>query len=159
MKNDLRNDRGIFIMNVFKSIMMKIIYNEEYEGINMNMSDSNIGARKMKNIRNHIFILNGIINEAIRNGKSVDIQILDYRQCFDSMWLEDCINDMYDCGVKNRNLAVIYEANKVNKVAVMTPNGLTERRNIEKIVMQGEIFGPLECSTGCPTILFPLLFC
>ena len=151
VKNDLRNDRGIFIMNVFKSIMMKIIYNEEYEGINMNMSDSNIGARKMKNIRNHIFILNGIINEAIRNGKSVDIQILDYRQCFDSMWLEDCINDMYDCGVKNRNLAVIYEANKVNKVAVMTPNGLTERRNIEKIVMQGEIFGPLECSISIDT--------
>ena len=49
VKNDLKNDRGIFIMNVFRSIMMKIIYNEEYENIDMNMSDSNIGARKMKN--------------------------------------------------------------------------------------------------------------
>ena len=26
VKNDLKNDRGIFIMNIFKSIMMKIIY-------------------------------------------------------------------------------------------------------------------------------------
>ena len=131
---------------------MKMIYNEEYPGIDRNMSDSNIGARKMKNIRNHIFILNGIINEAIKNGKSIDLQILDYRQCFDSMWLEECINDMYDYGVKNTNLALIYEANKVNKVAVMTPNGLTERKSIEKIVMQGEVFGPLECSISVDSI-------
>ena len=129
VKNDLKNDRGIFIMNIFKSIMMKMIYNEEYQIIDNNMSDSNIGARKMKNIRNHIFILNGVINEAIKNGKSIDIQILDYRQCFDSMWMEECINDMYDYGVKSTNLALIYEANKVNNVAIMTPNGLTERKN------------------------------
>ena len=45
-KNDLQNDRGIFIMNIFKSIMMKMIYNQEYETIDSNMSDSNIGARR-----------------------------------------------------------------------------------------------------------------
>ena len=150
-KMDLKNDRGIFIMNIFKSIMMKIIYNEEYDVIEMHMSDSNIGARKHKNIRNHIFVLNGIINEAIKKDKAVDIQILDYRQCFDSMWLEDCINDMFDYGVKSPNLALIYEANKVNKVAVMTPNGLTERKTVERIVMQGEVFGPLECSISVDT--------
>ena len=63
--------------------MMKMVYNDEYNIIDSNMSDSNIGARKDKNIRNHIFILNGIINDAIKNKKCVDIQILDYRQCFD----------------------------------------------------------------------------
>ena len=131
---------------------MKMIYNDEYGTIDLNMSDSNIGARKGKNIRHHIFVLNGIINEAIRNKKSVDIQILDYRQCFDSMWMEECVNDMYDYGVRNPNLAMIYEANKVNNVAVMTPNGLTERTKIEKIVMQGEVFGPLECSITVDTI-------
>ena len=115
------------------------------------MSDSNIVARRRKNIRNHIFILNGIINEAIKNKKSVDIGILDYRQCFDSMWMEDCVNDLYDYGVNNPNLALIYEANKRNKVSVMTPNGLTERETIEKIVMQGEVFGPLECSISVDT--------
>ena len=152
VKNDLKNDRGIFIMNIFKSIMMKMIYNQEYDVIDLNMSDSNIGARKKMNIRNHIFVLNGIINEALKTGKSVDIQILDYRQCFDSMWMEDCINDLYDYGVKSPNLALIYEANKVNKVAVMTPNGLTTRTNVEQIVMQGEVFGSLECSVTVDTI-------
>jgi hypothetical protein len=76
----------------------------------------------------------------------VDIQFLDYHQCFDSMWLEECVNDLYDSGVKNPNLALIYEANKTNKVSVMTPAGLRERETIKNIVMQGEVFGPIECS-------------
>ena len=132
---------------------MKLIYNDEYGTIDSNMSDSNIGARKNKNIRNHIFILNGVINETIKSKKNcVDIQILDYRQCFDSMWLDETINDLYEAGLTGRNLALIYEANKVNKVSVMTPNGPTSREEINKIVMQGEVLGPIECSVTVDTI-------
>ena len=67
------------------------------------------------------------------------------------MWMEECINDLFDYGVNGTNLALIYEANKTNKVAVMTPNGVTERTKVEKIVMQGEVFGPLECSVSVDT--------
>ena len=57
--------RRIFIVNKFRDILMKLIYDEEYEEIDFNMSDSNIGARKRKNIRNHIFIIHSVINESI----------------------------------------------------------------------------------------------
>ena len=145
----LENDRGIFIINIFRSILMKIIYNEEYEIIDSHMSDSNIGARKGKNIRNHIFILNGIINEVNNNkNRAIDVVILDYKQCFDGMWLQDSLNDLYDAGVKDRNLAIIYEANRKNKVAVKTPNDITDRIEIENLVMQGETLAPLECSVS-----------
>ena len=145
----LENDRGIFIINIFRSILMKIIYNEEYETIDSHMSDSNIGARKEKNIRNHIFILNGIINEVNNNkNRAIDVVILDYKQCFDGMWLQDSLNDLYDAGVKDRNLAIIYEANRKNKVAVKTPNDITDRIEIENLVMQGETLAPLECSVS-----------
>ena len=88
-KSLLENDRGIFILNVFRSILMKMIYADKYKIIDENMSDSKVGARKGKNIRNHIFILNGIINEALNTkDKSVDILIVDYIRCFDSLWLE-----------------------------------------------------------------------
>ena len=56
--------------------------------IDANMSDSNVGGRKRKNIRNHLFIVNGIITEALKQKKNIDIEILDYKQCFDSMWLD-----------------------------------------------------------------------
>ena len=71
------------------------------------MSDSNVGARKCKNIRNHIFVLNGVINEAVNNKKlSVDLQILDYKQCFDSMWMDECINDLWEAGIVDDKLAL-----------------------------------------------------
>ena len=79
---DLMNDRGIFIVDIFRSILMKLVYQEKYEMVDRQMSDSNVGARRGKNIRNHIFVLNGIINDVVQNGKeAVDIDILDYRQC------------------------------------------------------------------------------
>ena len=151
-KNSIESDRGIFIINIVRSILMKVIYSEEYDVIDENMSDSNIGARKHKNIRNHIFILNGIINETLNNKKkAIDVVILDYKQCFNGMWLEDCLNDLYEAGVQNQNLALIYEANSKNKVAVRIPGGVSERVEINGIVMQGEVMAPLECSVSVDT--------
>ena len=86
-KNDLQNECGIFGINLLRSILLNIIYNVEYENIDSNMSDSIVGGRKRKNIRNHLFIVNGIINETIKTGGNVDLEILDYKHCFDSMWL------------------------------------------------------------------------
>ena len=151
-KLDLNNDRGIFLVTVFRSILMKLIYNDKYDIIDQNMSDSNVGARKRKNIRNHIFIINGIINDVLNSkGKAIDIQILDYKQCFDAMWLEETLNDMYEAGIKDDNLAILYEANKTVEVAVKTPHGLTKREAFKKIILQGDVFGPLECSVSVDT--------
>ena len=49
-KMDLENDRGIFVVNLFRSILMKMVYNDKYTIVDGNMSDSNVGARKDKNI-------------------------------------------------------------------------------------------------------------
>jgi hypothetical protein len=148
-KLDLNSDRGIFIVNIFRSILMKLVYNDKYPTVDSNMSDSNVGARKGKSIRNHLFVVNGVINEVIKDKtKSLDIQILDYKQCFDSMWLEDTVNDLYEAGITDDNLALIYKSNENNQVAVKTPNGMTERMEMKKLVLQGEIFGPLECSVS-----------
>ena len=151
-KTDFENDRGIFIINIFRSIVMKMVYKDTYSLVDGNMSDSNVGARKNKNIRNHIFVLNGIINEAVNSkGMAIEIEVLDYKQCFDSMWLEETINDLWESGIKDNNLSLIYKMNEEVKVAVKTPFGLTERTSVKKVVMQGETFGPLCCSVQVDT--------
>ena len=125
MGPDLTNDRGIFLVNVFRSIIMKMVYQDKYEIIDENMSDSNVGARKNKNIRNHLFVINGVINDVLcRKEESIDIQILDYKQCFDSLWLEESVNDLWEAGVNDDKLALIAEANKSVKVAIKTPFGI-----------------------------------
>ena len=151
-KIDLSNDRGIFLVNIFRSIIMKMVYQEKFEIVDKKMSDSNVGARKNKNIRNHIFIINGVINDVLnRKKESIDIQILDYRQCFDSLWFEESINDLWEAGIKDDKLALIAKANENVKVAVKTPLGISERKSMDKIIMQGDIFGPLCCSVTVDT--------
>ena len=59
------------------------------------MSESNIGGRKSRNIRNHLFILNGILNSVQqKESKPIDLQLFDIKQCFDSMWVSETMNDM-----------------------------------------------------------------
>ena len=91
------------------------------------MSNSNIGARKKKNIRNHIFIVNTIIHDVLssKTKEPIDIMVLDYKQMFDSECLFECMNDLYEAGVNDNMFALLYEANRENYVAVMTPNTLS----------------------------------
>ena len=96
----------------------------KYGDIDNFMSDSNIGARKHMNIRNHLFVIYAIINSVVKgNFGCIDIQIYDLVQAFNALWLDDCLNDVYEA-VSEENcddkLALIYEINKENKVAVNT---------------------------------------
>ena len=56
-KFDLDNERGIFSLPILRSIIDKLIYQDEYDAIDSNMSESNVGARKEKNIRNNLFVI------------------------------------------------------------------------------------------------------
>ena len=59
---ELSNDRGIFILGVLRKILDKLIYLDKYPDLEIAMSDSNIGARRNKNVRNHLFIVYGVIS-------------------------------------------------------------------------------------------------
>ena len=76
----------------------------------------------------------------------MDIQIYDYKQCFDSLWLEECLNDMYSGGLQDDKLNLLYTANNLVNIAVRTPVGKTDSGDIENVVIQGDTFGPMLCS-------------
>ena len=155
-RRDLENDRGIFILTALKKILDNLIFIEKYDDIDNHMSDSNIGARKGRNVRDHLFVIYGIINSVI-NGKEacIDIQIYDLEKAFDALWLEDCMIDLFDSLSKeNRDekVALIYETNIKNLVAVNTAVGITERINMPRIVQQGGTWSPTLCSNSVDTI-------
>ena len=152
-KSDLVNDRGIFIVTILRSILMKMIYHDFYAKIDKSMSDSQVGARKSKNIRNHIWIVNGIISDVLSSKKNIpiDIGIYDYRQCFDSLWLKECMNDLYTAGLDDDRFALLYNINSDVNISVKTPVGKTERQNIQNVITQGDVFGPIFCSKQVDT--------
>ena len=73
------NERGIFRVEIVRSILMRMIYNSKYFDIDKNISDCQMGARKGKGCRTNIWILNGIIHETIKkhNKKPVTLQFYD----------------------------------------------------------------------------------
>ena len=66
---------------VLKKIFDKLIYEEKYPFVEDNMFDSNIGARRGKSVKNHLFILYGIINSVLVEGTCIDIQVYDFIKC------------------------------------------------------------------------------
>ena len=106
------------------------------------------------NVRNHIWVLNGIICDVLSSKKKtpIDVEIFDYKQCFDSLWLQESLNDLYDSGVKDDKLALLFNINTHVKVAVKTPVGMTSRGSIHNVITQGDVFGPIICSNQVDTI-------
>ena len=95
-RNDFDSYRGVFRVTVFRSILDRLIYNDDYKTIDANLTDSNVGARKQRNIRDNIFVMNAIINSITKeNEESLDCQIFDVDKCFDSLWLNEVINCLY----------------------------------------------------------------
>ena len=89
------------------------MYNDEYYNIDSNLTDSNVGARKMRNIRDNIFVLNAIINHNKKSSEeAIDIQIYDVEQCFDSLWLQEVITSLYEAGFKNDKLPLLFLENR-----------------------------------------------
>ena len=121
-RHEINNDRGIFVVSVMRMNLDSLIYEEKYPLVDSQMSDSNICARKNRNIRDHLFIVNGIINSVLNgNDDSVDIQIYDVEKCFDALWLEDCMMDIYEKippEARDDKLSLIYKMNQDNYVAV-----------------------------------------
>ena len=107
-----------------------------------------MGGRKRKGCKNNIFILNGIIHDVVKSKKMKPIlyQFYDYSQMFDSINLQEAISDIYDAGIQDEQLALIYKANQEISMAVKTPTGLTERQTVSDIVLQGDTFGSLLAS-------------
>ena len=155
-QQSLDNDRGIFVVTILRMILDGLIYKEKFPLIDKNMSSSNIGARSKRNIRDHLFIVYGIVNSVV-NGTSapIDLQIYDVQKCFDELWLEDVMLDIVSTlpeQARDEKIALIYKLNEDSLVAVKTPFGLTKRVSIKNVVMQGGKWGPVKCSNSIDQI-------
>ena len=66
-KKDYKNYRGVFRVQVLRSILDRLLYNDSYYTIDSNLTDGNVGARKQRGVRDNIFVMSAIIN-SVTNG-------------------------------------------------------------------------------------------
>ena len=75
----------------------------------------------------------------------VDFQVYDVEKCFDTLWLQEVINCLYEAGLQNDKLPLLFMENNNAQVAVKTSGGISNRVNIRNIIMQGSVWGSICC--------------
>ena len=133
--------------------MDRLTFNESYYTIESNLTDGNVGARKSRSVRDNIFVIGAITNSvANTNCEPIQVQVMDAIKCFDKLWLQACINSLYEAGIDNDYLKLLYIENKKANIAVKINNQLSTRICVKDVVMQGSVWGSLKCTTTLDTM-------
>ena len=141
------NNRGEFCVTVFRNNLDRLIFNDEYKPIEKHLTASNVGGRKRINIREKIFVINAIINSIKRgNGDACDITVYDIELFSDSLLVQECIDTLNECGLTNDKLVFHFEEERSANFAIKTSIGITNRTNIENMIMEGTVFGSIICT-------------
>ena len=75
--------------------------------------------------------------------KELWLTFYDTKKCFDSLWLKDCMNSLWDLDVKADILCLIYLMNIKATVTIKTPLGDTDPLFLSNFVKQGTVLGPV----------------
>ena len=145
-KQDVINLRGIFKLPIVRNLLDRLVYFDEKDLISESMGHFQVGNQKGRNIRDHTLVVHAVVNEAHIKKIDVDIQFTDIKQCFDSIWLDEATNDLYNSGVTTRSLNLLYEGNRKTRMCVETSFGKSDRVELNKVVMQGSVPGGVICS-------------
>ena len=115
------------------------------------------GGGKNRSDIDNTFIINAIIDNNRRLNKKTYFLFADAVKCFDNLWLQDCLVDLHELGMREREVAMIYEMNKQIKVVVDTPVGRTKEFTANHIVKQGSVCATKLCcaSTGKVNLMSP----
>ena len=144
----LVNQRGIFLVPKLRGLFLKLIYNSIIDTIEDSLSLSNIGARPHKSPRDHLFVLHSVMDETLR-GKEVclDLVFYDLAKVYDSLRVEHTLLDLYENKVDTNLLNVLYELSKKTSISIKTPVGISEEKEIDDTIMQGENVSSILCTS------------
>ena len=137
--------RGIFLTIIVSKLFDRML-KARMEPALKNVSLFQTGSQSGKGAPDNLFLLRSAIDHSKYMNNCLYITTYDFRQAFDSLWLQDSILVLKKLGVEDYILKLIYESNKRAQVQVKTPYGLTKPIEVKDIVKQGGILGSPMCS-------------
>ena len=85
-----------------------------------------MGSRKRQNMCDNLNVVNANMMEANKQSfEACDNSVYDVKKCHDSLWLHECINDLWEAGVKDDRLALLFLENYSAHIAIKTISGNT----------------------------------
>ena len=106
------------------------------------------GGKQNRSTVDNLFLLTAVIDHAAYRNSSIILTLYDFKTCFDSLWLEDCLNVLWDARIQNELFSIIYQLNKTCCITAQTPFGPTDQLMVENLVKQGTVLGPILCGTS-----------
>ena len=126
----MENRRGLFLTNILSKLFERVLENVTREQIQMSQYQSG-GQRKRGTCDNQI-MMNAVIDQNRRLKKKTYLYFADAYKCFDRLWLKDCLVELWKAGMREREIKIIYEMNRLANIEIKTPNGITKQRNFSK---------------------------
>ena len=144
-RRDLEKYRGIFLTVIVSKVFERMLQ-ARMKGSLDKVSFFQAGAKAGRSGADNLFLLRSSIDHTKFMNDSLYVTTYDFRQAFDSLWLQDCLLVLRKLGVEKYILKLLYEMNKKAVVQIKTPYGLTEPVDVTDIVKQGGVLGSPMCS-------------
>ena len=140
----LLNQRGIFLKQVLSKMYGKLNMNRAGKAME-SMDKCQAGGRTNRSIADHTYLLRAAIDHCKYLDRPLYVTFYDYSQCFDSLWLSDCLLSLLKLGVEKEVVSILRKLNEKCNIVIKTPLGMTDEFEMESIVQQGSVSGSALC--------------
>ena len=143
-KKEMNNRRGLFLTSVICKLFERTKLDKDRNTIEDKMSKFQNGGVQGKAPIDNKMVLNATIDYNNFINCETYVFFADAHKCFDKLDLKTCLIDLYEIlGAQETKL--MYELNKKARIIVKTPVGETNPVEVQEIVKQGTLYGPILC--------------
>ena len=148
-RDDFNNYRAICLLcHAYKLLSAAVVARRLMEVLDAHLPDTQAGFRPARGCRDNVCALRWFIDMVLREGRQAVITFIDYTAAFDTesqLFLDSALADA-GVSVKVRRIIQAIFAAATGVVRIRQPSGenvLSEPFNIERGVLQGDIFSPM----------------
>ena len=140
------NYRGISLLDIGYKILTSIIVGRinKWGKINKVIKESQAGFRMQRGTRDHIFVLNSLINKILKkSGKKICVQFVDVKAAFDEVNIKVMLNKLWEQGIRGKMHKMLKRIYSKTINEVITGDGITKSFQTGNEVKQGCPISPI----------------
>ena len=142
----LNKTRGLFMTNIVSKLQEKIIKARNRDKWEASTSPFQCGGKKGVSTIDHTMTVLEMIHRNKYLNKSTYLICIDMEKCFDKLWLESGVIELWKSGMNVVDANTLLNMNRKADVIVDSPVGKTNMFTVNNVVKQGTIYGPAICS-------------
>ena len=125
----MKNRRGIFLTSIIGKVFEKVLLGKTINSIEIDRHQN--GGLKERSTKDNWLAMMSVIDKNRELNKSTYVLFADAEKCFDRLWLEDCLVDLTENGMREKEADILHKLKGRAEMVVKTPVGETESFEIK----------------------------